>query len=170
MASRLGANVKAQLCRSQAKLCLKTSPLKANIGKRSKTRTLESSSAAKNIWGDRESANGLGHVATVDLKRKSKRQRMCISGKVFPKQTLPGSVHIEWKRCNRSWCRCSNGVHLHGPYFYRRWRENGQQKKVYVTVRELREVIQAVELRKQETMPVSVITTSLARAAAPNRK
>ena len=84
------------------------------------------------------------------------------SESLFPKQSLPGSVHMEWKCCGRSWCHCSRG-HLHGPYFYRRWREDGLQKKRYVKVTNLRETLAAIEMRKHELPPVSDIKASLRR-------
>ncbi len=33
--------------------------------------------------------------------------------------------------CGRSGCKCANGA-LHGPYFYRFWRERGRLRKAYV--------------------------------------
>jgi len=80
----------------------------------------------------------------------------------FPKQSLPGSVHMEWKCCGRSWCHCSRG-HLHGPYFYRRWREGGRQRKQYVKLGNLWETLQAIEMQKRELAPVSDIKTALRR-------
>ena len=52
----------------------------------------------------------------------------------FPKiEALPGSLHAERKRCNRPNCRCvAGGDALHGPYFYRRWLENGRLRRQYV--------------------------------------
>jgi hypothetical protein len=57
---------------------------------------------------------------------------------------LPGSVHIEYKRCGKATCRCANGSeHLHGPYFYRHVWENGRQRKEYVPVASVKEVTQS---------------------------
>ena len=52
----------------------------------------------------------------------------------FPKiDALPGSLHAEWKRCNRPNCRCvAGGEALHGPYLYRRWLEGGRLQRQYV--------------------------------------
>ncbi len=52
----------------------------------------------------------------------------------FPKiEALPGSLHAERKRCNRPNCRCTaGGEALHGPYLYRRWLEDGHQRRQYV--------------------------------------
>ena len=44
-----------------------------------------------------------------------------------------GSLHLEWKRCGKADCRCGGGA-LHGPYWYRHFREDGRQRKQYVPV------------------------------------
>ena len=45
---------------------------------------------------------------------------------------LRGSLIAERKRCGKPNCRCARGE-LHGPYYYRRWRdESGRQRKEYV--------------------------------------
>jgi len=45
---------------------------------------------------------------------------------------LRGTIVAEHKRCGKKNCRCARG-HLHGPYYYRRWREwDGTQRKQYV--------------------------------------
>ncbi len=80
---------------------------------------------------------------------------------LFPKQHLPGSVHIEWKRCGRPWCHCASGGQLHGPYFYRRWRENGRQKKQYVKLADLWRTLEAIKLKRFELPPMTAIKTSL---------
>jgi hypothetical protein len=88
---------------------------------------------------------------------------------MLPKHPLPGSVHLEWKRCGRTWCRCSRG-HLHGPYFYRRWREDGRQRTEYVKRADLESTLLAIELRKAETVPVYQIKASLSGAVATTRR
>jgi hypothetical protein len=52
------------------------------------------------------------------------------SAKTLPKM-LPGVVCEQWKRCGRKNCRCVAGA-LHGPYFYRFWRQGGRLRKAYV--------------------------------------
>lgn len=52
---------------------------------------------------------------------------------------LPGAVVKQFKTCGRSGCRCARGE-LHGPYFYRVWREKGKQKKQYVKAVDVEEV------------------------------
>jgi len=62
------------------------------------------------------------------------------SGDLFPKtEALPGSLHAEWKRCGKPSCRCTRGE-LHGPYWYRRWRESHRQRRQYITGRDLERV------------------------------
>ena len=55
------------------------------------------------------------------------------AGDPFPKtdilSPLPGSLHLEYRTCGRSNCRCQAG-RLHGPYVVRRWREEGRQRKM----------------------------------------
>ncbi len=50
--------------------------------------------------------------------------------KSLPK-TLPGTVHAQMIKCGRETCRCAQGQ-LHGPYFYRFWREAGKLHKAYI--------------------------------------
>jgi hypothetical protein len=57
---------------------------------------------------------------------------------------LPGSVHLEWKRCGKANCRCRLG-RMHGPYYVRRWREGGRQRKAYVPAIELAVTLLAIE-------------------------
>lgn len=61
-------------------------------------------------------------------------------------ETLPGSVHIEWKRCGRANCRCQHGG-LHGPYYARHWREQGRQRKAYFPRDEVAATLIRIELR-----------------------
>ena len=66
------------------------------------------------------------------------------SAETLPKITPApgqGSVHSEMKRCGRDNCRCTRG-RLHGPYFYRYYRVEGQLCKRYVKRSEL-EIVQA---------------------------
>lgn len=73
--------------------------------------------------------------------------------------TLPkmaGSLHLEFKQCGRSQCRCRRGL-LHGPYLYRHWREGGRQRKAYVPIRRFTEVMLAVkEHRESAARPSQV--------------
>ena len=51
-----------------------------------------------------------------------------------PATGLPGVVLAEKKRCGKTNCRCRSGedADLHGPYFYRYWRQGGRLRKAYV--------------------------------------
>ena len=66
---------------------------------------------------------------------------------LLPKM-LPGTVLPQWLRCGRPNCRCAGGP-LHGPYYYRFWREGGKLKKSYVRRSELEQVRAAYEARRQ---------------------
>ena len=66
---------------------------------------------------------------------------------VTPK-TLPGTVRVQWVRCSRSNCCCARGE-LHGPYFYRVWRENGKVRKEYVKRTEVDKVRRQCNARKE---------------------
>ena len=44
---------------------------------------------------------------------------------------LAGFLRPELIRCGKPACRCARGA-LHGPYLYRRWREDGRQRRAYV--------------------------------------
>jgi len=64
-------------------------------------------------------------------------------GETLPKMVV-GSLHLEFKRCGRARCRCRRGF-LHGPYVYGRWREDGRQRKAYVPMKRLSEVLLNIE-------------------------
>lgn len=53
--------------------------------------------------------------------------------KPLPK-TLPGVVLPQMVRCGKPNCKCASGQKddLHGPYYYRFWREDGRLRKQYV--------------------------------------
>ena len=66
--------------------------------------------------------------------------------KSLPK-ILRGSVQLQWKRCGSINCRCSRG-HLHGPYAALMWREGGHQKKRYVRLKVLPEIVDEIQREK----------------------
>jgi hypothetical protein len=68
--------------------------------------------------------------------------------KTLPKTALPGVVCAQWIRCGRPSCRCANGE-LHGPYYYRLWRQGGRLRKQYVKRSELDEARARCEARRQ---------------------
>ena len=64
---------------------------------------------------------------------------------------LPGSLHAEKKRCGKENCRCTSvrEEDLHGPYHYRRWRdEEGNQQKEHVPRPEVGEVRTRIQKRR----------------------
>jgi hypothetical protein len=63
-------------------------------------------------------------------------------------KTLPGVVCLQWVRCGRPNCHCARGQ-LHGPYFYRFWREGGRLRKAYVRPGELERVRERCQARRQ---------------------
>ncbi len=81
----------------------------------------------------------------------------------FPKtDLLPGSVHVEFRTCGKRNCRCQSGT-LHGPYYVRRWRENGRQRKAYVPAAEMPGALIATVMRRH-LLPSS---SSMARSIRP---
>jgi hypothetical protein len=60
---------------------------------------------------------------------------------------LPGTVHPCYVRCGKATCRCAQGQ-LHGPYFYRYWRERGKLKKQYVPRGEVDRIRRLCEARR----------------------
>jgi len=63
-------------------------------------------------------------------------------------KTLAGAVCKQWVRCGRRGCRCARGQ-LHGPYFYRFWRQGGRLVKTYVPRREVDRVRAEYETCRQ---------------------
>lgn len=64
---------------------------------------------------------------------------------------LLGSLHAEYTRCGKMTCKCRSGAagDLHGPYWFRRWRdESGKQRKAYVKRSDLDHVRAAIERRE----------------------
>lgn len=65
---------------------------------------------------------------------------------------LRGSLHTEYKRCGKDGCRCASGrdEDLHGPYYYRHWRdEDGNQRKEYVRKGRVEAVRSKIQKRRQ---------------------
>jgi hypothetical protein len=62
---------------------------------------------------------------------------------------LAGVVLEQWKRCGRGNCRCASGA-LHGPYFYRFWRQDGHLRKAYVPREEVEAVRSRCRARQEE--------------------
>ena len=68
--------------------------------------------------------------------------------KPLPK-ILPGTVCAQWVRCGKPGCKCARGK-LHGPYYYRFWREDGRLRKVYVPRDKLDATSAACEAYRRE--------------------
>jgi hypothetical protein len=65
----------------------------------------------------------------------------------FEFETIPG-------RCGKPKCRCARGQ-LHGPYYYRCWREGGKLRKTYVRPAEVEQVRARCEARRRQRKRVS---------------
>ena len=70
------------------------------------------------------------------------------SRETLPKTPLPGVVLPQWVRCGRANCRCAQDQ-LHGPYYYRFWRDGGRLRKTYVKASELEQVRAQCDARQQ---------------------
>ena len=75
------------------------------------------------------------------------------SANTLPK-TGHGSLHLEWRRCGKPNCRCAGGA-LHGPYYIRRWREGGKQRKAMVKPEDVPRVLAAMEERRRSAAEFS---------------
>ena len=74
---------------------------------------------------------------------------------------LPGVLRAELVRCGKPTCRCVTGER-HGPYLYRRWRENGRQRRVYVSPNEAEHARAATERWRQLHPPTYRLRQELA--------
>jgi len=76
---------------------------------------------------------------------------------------LPGRLYVERKRCNRPNCRCAvGGEALHGPYLYRRWRENGRRRRQYVRAADAELVRQGIAEWRRQHPPARSARSALA--------
>jgi hypothetical protein len=64
-------------------------------------------------------------------------------------KTLPGAVCAQKVKCGRPNCRCAKGE-LHGPYWYRFFRQGGRLVKEYVRQADAPGVRAACERRREE--------------------
>jgi hypothetical protein len=64
-------------------------------------------------------------------------------------QPLPkvGALCAQWVRCGTPGCRCARGE-LHGPYYYRFWREEGRLRKRYVRLDDVLAVRREIEVQR----------------------
>lgn len=63
---------------------------------------------------------------------------------------INGSICEQYVRCGRANCRCARGE-LHGPYYYRFYRENGQLKKEYLKCQNHQKEISVALEKRQRT-------------------
>lgn len=64
-------------------------------------------------------------------------------------EPLSGSLLRQWVRCGKPSCRCARGD-LHGPYWYRYWRdEEGRAHKHYVAPSRLDEIEAGIAERRR---------------------
>jgi hypothetical protein len=88
-------------------------------------------------------------------------ERINLRGLLPKIRQLPGSVHAESKRCGKQACRCKRGQ-LHGPYWYRHWREHGRQRKAYVGSAEIAATHEAIAAWRRLRPPAWTLRRELA--------
>lgn len=74
-------------------------------------------------------------------------EAQAVAEKVVP---LPGVICVQWVRCGKPGCRCTSGK-LHGPYWYRFWRDGERQRKMYVRKADLERTRAACEAWQQRS-------------------
>lgn len=67
---------------------------------------------------------------TDDVQAELSRAEAVEQGEEY-EGPLPGTVCEQFIRCGKANCHCQKGE-LHGPYFYRVWRNGRKVEKVYV--------------------------------------
>lgn len=73
--------------------------------------------------------------------------RQSNSANPLPK-ILPGTVCKQWRTCGKACCKCQRGE-LHGPYYYRFWREQGRLCKQYIPLSQVEAVRELCGQRQQ---------------------
>ncbi len=71
-----------------------------------------------------------------------------VESQKMPLEPLEGEVCTQFIRCGKLGCRCQSG-HLHGPYYYRIWREGAHVNKVYVKSSEIEAVKAGCEAHRE---------------------
>lgn len=64
-------------------------------------------------------------------------------------KTLPGAVCAQWVKCGKPNCRCARGE-LHGPYWYRFYRQGDRLVKQYVRRQDVEPVRAACNKRRRD--------------------
>jgi hypothetical protein len=80
--------------------------------------------------------------------------------KVVPKM-LAGAVIAQYVCCGKAGCRCARGE-LHGPYWYRKWREGRRQWKAYVKPQDVA-AVRAACAAERELMSANRLARQIAR-------
>ena len=75
---------------------------------------------------------------------------------------LPGVLCAELVQCGKPSCRCSTGGRKHGPYLYRRWREDGRQRRAYVRPNDRQQVELAIAAWRRLHPPAWALRQELA--------
>ena len=91
---------------------------------------------------------GQKRLRNVHFRARNNREDM-MPPKTIPDK-LPGVVCAQYIRCGKPNCRCAHGE-LHGPYWYRFWRDrHGRLHKEYVRKADVDVVRAACEARREE--------------------
>ena len=73
---------------------------------------------------------------------------------------LAGVIRAEWVRCGKAGCHCATGQR-HGPYLYRRWREDGRQRREYVRAADRQRVEDAIAAWRRQHPPTWAMRQAL---------
>ena len=79
----------------------------------------------------------------------------------FGGRPMTGSLQREWRRCGKANCHCALGT-WHGPYWYRRWREDGRQRRQYVPRERVNAMQEALEQGRRRRPPAWALRQELA--------
>ena len=73
------------------------------------------------------------------------------SAKPSPK-TGEGAVCVQWVRCGKPNCSCTQGGPRHGPYYARYWWQDGRRHKRYVRRFEVADIVAACSARRESEL------------------
>ena len=71
-------------------------------------------------------------------------------------EPLEGEVCLQFIRCGKAGCRCQSG-RLHGPYYYRIWREGSRVRKVYIKAADVEAVKVACALHRSLSLSLQEV-------------
>jgi len=89
----------------------------------------------------------------LSVRQLVARRRRLAGGLSEPERTLRGVLLSEGRRCSSEGCRCRRGE-LHGPYYYRYWRDGGRLRKTYVPHQSVAEVTECCQARRLQRLAV----------------